>query len=431
MKSQILRNALDKVSKRSYETLDGVVEDVDTVEDVAYIRIQGTDKNIMVPYKQEGGKKPGFVKKGQAVRLVRRSGNPNLLEIDGYGRAIPSATIAYTPPLLNTVLKGCEVIPAGSGLYVSVMSGQYRINDVIYNLGTLAMDGSSEVLDGDSPAVMDDASVVMNFGSSEGTAMDNPSLLMDESDVAANIYVGPKPRNPGFINMVLTWLPNFRYDIIVVGADGVVHKVQGQEGNPPTMPEVPGQHVLLGWVLLWSTMSNTVSTEHVNQYHTSLRTPNLNLTAGLESFNTEGVAQGLLWTPYHVDEEGYEYWQHDNEFRSGPSGTKIYAGIYDQYGYVFQTTARFYFNIMFPEDTDATFSNGETSIDVTSGQFATVSVNINATAFDDYFVVEVDVTPFGLYSVISFAVNLTEKQVGDWSSYYKVPTDPRYNPEDG
>ena len=57
--------------------------------------------------------------------------------------------------------------------------------------------------------------------------------------------------------------PNARYDLIVVGTDGLIHVVKGTASTDPVMPDVPSDHIKLAHILILGGMTEILA-EHIN-----------------------------------------------------------------------------------------------------------------------------------------------------------------------
>jgi len=211
--------------RRHAETRDGIVWEIDENSKIVQCKIQGSDEYILCHYPRNWQTLPSWCKRGNAVRITHKGGMRSYFEVTGNGRSIPSPVEGPTLPnpeiLYNGILTGGLVETAEAPLScraLSVGATTYRINGVTY---TLDMDGGLSVMDDGNLGLMDSASWLMDTGG-------NLYPLIDAAPVA----------------------PLSRYDLLVVGTDGLIDIIKGVASTSPVMPNVPADHIKLASVLV-------------------------------------------------------------------------------------------------------------------------------------------------------------------------------------
>jgi hypothetical protein len=369
----MLRSAADKLIRRKRESLDGVIYSIDDDTNTVNVRIQGDrTRNIVAHYPQNWGKRPQFLRVGQAVRLLHKSGVNGYLEVAGYGRSIPQYMYSYaSATYVDTVVDGLKldtwIDPSnptvGAGMNITVDTGTFRIGGSVIALEGLDMD--------DSNVVMDNGAVLMDGDTTTVVPISKPDAPSSGTD------------------------QNFQYDLLVVGADGVIDVVEGplsiaemddsgltmdstktMSDSTPVKPAVPADHLLLGSVLLWSDMGDALSVSNLNAVYSPQR---------YASFRVE------------VDDV-------DIRRQYGETGTYITAYIIDQYDHPWSWTTRFTWTV--------TIVGGGGRVGLTPASATTTSFvhYVNDVSFTFYYysnmplatdhtdspVIQITVSPLGL-----------------------------------
>lgn len=225
---RFVKNFVDRRVRLKTETRDAIVWDLDWVNYVAKVKIQGSNEYVMAHFPRNWKETPYWLKKGNAVSIRHREGNKGYIEVIGEGRAIPTAVEGGSMPEPDSepdmVLTGLEVTatePTSLGVWVS--SGSYRINSIIYYI--FPASGEYVVMDDPAPMVM----------SSSGDEIMGGGI--------ASIEFDPAPAE-GY----------YRYDMITVGTDSQIDYTVGTpHRTDPQYPSVPTDHLLLAYVLVrWS-----------------------------------------------------------------------------------------------------------------------------------------------------------------------------------
>lgn len=209
---RIIRNTMRRETERRIETRDAILWDVLPDQRLCRVKISGTDKLIAAYYPENWEKTPFWLKPGNAVRVAHTSGVRGKIEIVGHGQLVPAeAGFPSVPSGQDAILEGCFVVQPPNAPNCGVILatvGTYRISGTEYELEAIRMS----------------AGTVLRLGM--GGALGNIA--------AAKTIAADPPEN------------NFRYDILVVGADGAVDYIQGTNfTDTPVMPSVPGGHLLL------------------------------------------------------------------------------------------------------------------------------------------------------------------------------------------
>jgi len=248
------------------ETRDGVLWDLDWDNLIARVKIQGSNEYVNVHFPRNEATVWGWMRPGNAVRVIHRGGVRGYAEIVGHGCAIPTplpGTLAHpaTSELADGVLSGCNVTAAGSGRYVDISDGTYRIDGVTYNLsgGTVGYYATSET---DPPITTDE-----NYPQAETDQTDryietsetDPPMTTSEifpfaatDDIVTTLELDPAP-SAGL----------FRYDAFVVGADGIIDYLKGTAAITPVKPTIPADHILLGDYILVIGGTTEITDSHI------------------------------------------------------------------------------------------------------------------------------------------------------------------------
>jgi hypothetical protein len=211
---------VDRATRAKTETRDAIIWDVVEEDRVCQVKIQGSTEFIYAHYPRNQTTIPKWCRIGNAVRIVHKGGNRGYVEIAGEGRAAPTGLgTPSVPTPADAVLTGLAAwATSPETMSITVDSGTYRIDGTIYN-----SDGTAS-----NYYVMDDDPITM----------DDDPVAMDTSSGAIVIEAAPAD---GY----------YRYDAIVLGANGVFDVIKGTEVTAdPVKPDVPADHVLITYVLV-------------------------------------------------------------------------------------------------------------------------------------------------------------------------------------
>lgn len=222
---KLLRNRIRQMQDARVETRDAIVWSVNTTKRLCQVKIQGSNQLIYAHFPVNWEQIPVFLKPGNAVRICHTSGQRGRIEILGHGQIVPTPipgqqATPTIPGLGDAIYTGCNLIPKTNipGMYVMIGTGTYRIAGTVYTLAAIGMSEST------------------NFAMGEGGKM---------GDIAESLAIDP-----------LATPTKYRYDSIVIGADGVCDVIKGTEfaydADPvPEPPEAPAHHIRAGFVLLY------------------------------------------------------------------------------------------------------------------------------------------------------------------------------------
>lgn len=241
---------VSKKMRPTSETRDAIIFEVDWTAYVCKCKIQGSNEYVNAYFPRNEATIPSWMKPGNAVRILHRTGVRGHTEVIGHGGAIPTpmpggAWRPETSALADGVLTGCEMTVVEGTLSVRISEGTYRISGSSYSVDLDAID--PEYMGISSLGIMTDDYVMMTMGgvgASEYTVMDDGTTeFMTESNpvemgvLSEGLYTIDAPPSEGY----------FRYDAFVVGIDGVVDYLKGTAASSnPTKPSVPSGHILLG-----------------------------------------------------------------------------------------------------------------------------------------------------------------------------------------
>ncbi len=212
---RFLRQRTQRETAKRIETRDAILWDIFPDDKYCRVKIQGSNTLIKAQYPENWQQTPTYLKPGNAVRIQHVGGNRNRVVIVGNGAAIPTPTGAAMFPVAqagpDAVLGGCKVKATDAGMYIYIETGTYRIDGTTYTLSAM------------TAAETNIATAAM------GVPIDVTHLVKALDAASSTLY---------------------RFDLLVVGADGTVDLIKGTSGASPTMPDVPADHVALGWVLI-------------------------------------------------------------------------------------------------------------------------------------------------------------------------------------
>lgn len=222
IKSQVQKQIADKVESRN-----AIVWDIDPIARLARVKIQGSSQYVTVYYPENWEQTPFWLKPGNAVAIRHTGGIRGKIEIIGHGRCIPTAVSGGNLPDIengpDAVLTGCNVIaiPNDPQMRVMVTVGTYRIVGVTYTLSEISMNIGDYF--------------VLGMGS-------NMSQITAVKVIDAAPSIGYS-----------------RYDLIVVGVDGVIDYIKGTAfTTTEIIPSTPSGHLLLGKIFLYSGMTEII-----------------------------------------------------------------------------------------------------------------------------------------------------------------------------
>ena len=224
---RFLKNTLRSAAFARNDLRDAIVWEINSAQRYARVKIQGTNELIVAYYPDAWGYTPDWLSEGRAVKIAHTCGTIGRIEIVGKGYYIPSPVSGEMLPPVATgadcVLSGCELRanPNGARMAVQVLIGSYRISGTEYILGVISM------LYGDA------------YKMGDGGAMET---------VAGVVPINAAPS-----------AGSFRYDLVCVGADGVVDYVPGTAAATPAKPALPGSHVQIGRYILVSGVATEIT----------------------------------------------------------------------------------------------------------------------------------------------------------------------------
>lgn len=217
---KLARRLVDDRTSRRQESRDAILWEIDGT--VCRVKVQGSNEMIVAHYPRNQKQNPTWLRKGNAVRVIHRSGIRGYFEVIGEGRAIPSPVAGGSFPdiggLSDGIMSGLVTRATDpASLYVTITSGSVRINDIIYAIAGEYVD----CITMNTPAPM--------------TMGTDPY----EMGIEFAYLLGSGPASG--------W---FRYDIIVVGINAVFDLIEGVAATSnPAIPATPADHVLVATIL--------------------------------------------------------------------------------------------------------------------------------------------------------------------------------------
>jgi len=297
-KRRTIRARAEKEARKRQETRDAILWEVFPATRTCSIKIQGSDQRITAYYPENWTSTPRWLKPGNAVRVLHAGGKRNRIEIVGDGGTVPTPIPGgSSSPVMgagaNAILSGLNVV-ANGGMYVTIKSGTYRINDTTYSVTLANIMGT------------------------------NPVQVMG---VAPVMLMGAGGRS---IVVPAAHATMFRMDAIVIGTDGTIDYLTGTpSATNPLAPETTAAHVLIATILVppastdikqwyinaawvapfvsqmtaiptedrldWSTGSTTIAVRILDQYG-ALITGRWNVVAAIETGGTGTVTSSAFTT---------------------------------------------------------------------------------------------------------------------------------------
>ena len=194
---KFIKNSIAKATEARVETRDAIIWDIFPASHLARVKIQGSNTLIKAYYPLNWETTPVWLKPGNAVRIAHTGGVRNRIELVGHGTFVPtpvSGGSAPSPPTADdAILTGCRVQSLQENMTVTVGTGTFRIGGGNYSL-TSSVDKTLDAAPGGG---------------------------------------------------------NYRYDLLVIGADKVVDYIKGAASPNPIVPSVPASHLECGRVLVY------------------------------------------------------------------------------------------------------------------------------------------------------------------------------------
>lgn len=259
--SRFLRNTIEDRRRYSLEQRDAIVWDVVTASRRARVKLQGSNTLIIAHYQENFESIPIWLKPGNAVKVVFNAGRRDRVEIVGSGQTVPTPIAGNTFPTASngvaTIISGFE-LSASSGMTIAVAAGTYRVDGVVS-----AFAGTTKTLDA-APGAGD-----------------------------------------------------ARYDLLVLGADGVVDIVKGTANSSPVKPSVTTGHLLIGYVLVPGGVT-AIKQEFIDKEWVPRIPTQMMVSANPEEINVFGYGSDITLQVY--DQYGVLYsssWNIDVEIVTG------------------------------------------------------------------------------------------------------------------
>jgi len=247
------------------ETRDGILWDIDWVNFLARVKIQGSNEYINCYFPRNEATIPPWMKPGNAVRIVHRTGTRGFSEIIGHGMAIPTPVPGYSShpssaALSDGIVSGCEVLSTTpASMSVIITDGTYRINEQLYTLSGGAV-GYFTTDESDPPITTSEIYPEAETDQTDRyyqTSETDPPMVTSElfplastGDIYAVHTLDPAPAGAY----------QARYDAFEVGIDGIIHYIKGTASTNPTKPALTADHVQIGkYILVYHGMTEVTN----------------------------------------------------------------------------------------------------------------------------------------------------------------------------
>lgn len=284
---------IDRSIKKSSETRDAILWDFDWNNNLARVKVQGSNEYIYAHFPQNWMKQPYWAKPGNAVRILHRQGIRGSVEIIGEGKSIPTPMegSVYPPSvsLADAILSGLDMNAAITpNMGVVITTGTYRINDIEY--GFTPDDAGYIVMDDPAPMIMGDAN------------------LMGVGEVSVAFDVSP------------TVDGEFRYDLVAIGTDETLDYITGEASITPVKPDIPLDHLKVGYYVLVQFDVTEITNYDIGR--TWISNVPTTLEYSLASIAGSGTVSG----------EKYFQWVASGEAGYPTPEVKVRVQVKDQYG---------------------------------------------------------------------------------------------------
>lgn len=298
---RFLRNSMEGKVRERTETRDAMIWEIYTDERYCIVKVAGSDALIRAWFPRNTDRIPPWLKIGMTARIAHVGGDRSRIEVTGHGLVIPAPISGgYIPP----VPIGDDAPMTGGGMTqtptpgqsVMIYTGTYRIGGVIYSF--------------DSDTSMGEGG---QWFMGEGGSMAGSYLVMPTDPITGG--VGDY---------------RFRYDIFVIGIDGEVHYIKGDEweyvsfytGGSPTIPLLPAEHIMLGQPILRYSGKDVVESQDIGRIFVMPRPVRLELTNDIQYY--------IPWNS--LDDSGSSYpRQVGNEQSETSMSYTEQVSVYDQY----------------------------------------------------------------------------------------------------
>jgi hypothetical protein len=269
------------------ESRDAIVYDIDVTNKFCLVRVAGTDILVRAWFPANFMRAPVWLKTGTAVRIAHVGGDKSRIEVVSPGLVQPTSVMSPMMGGVDAIMVGMDPTATGTSWQVKITAGTYRINGVLFTF---------------APG---------------GPGMDNENWHMgDGGDMSGTYWWGVvdpiSPHDEGEL-----W---YRYDAFMIGTDGVVDYVKGEEWQwtglygseeGPTKPAVPVDHVLIRDYILVSSYTTSIDQANIGEvfigpypnslsveygYATPFYEPNVDGEGNsLYARNVPGNGIGVVW----------------------------------------------------------------------------------------------------------------------------------------
>ena len=269
------------------ETRDALVYDINEAQRWCRVRVAGTDILVRAWFPANFMRAPDWLKINCAVRITHVGGSKSRIEVVSPGLVQPTAMMSPISGGADTIVLGMNLSAPieGDGWTITIGTGSYRINGV----GYLFVAG--------------------------GPPMDNGGWHMGEGgDMAGDYWMGTvdpiSAHDAGEL-----W---FRYDAFIIGTDGQIHYLKGDEweftghdigggeSTGPEYPDIPLNHVLIREYILVYSGTTSITTANIGKVY-------------------EAPYPDTLSTDYQYSEPFYEA-NEDEYARERPGIGVVYGG---------------------------------------------------------------------------------------------------------
>jgi len=310
---------IQKKLKPKSETSDGIIFEVDWSQYVCKCRIQGSDEYIDAHFPRNEATIPSWMKPGNAVRLLHRTGIRGHIEVIGHGGAIPtpqpgSPSHPTTSSIADGVISGLEITAAG-GMTVAISAGTYKIDGAEYEI-TGGETGYAVMSESDPPMTMNEIWPPAVLGDPKGAnfilmSESNPPMTMSELWPQGTMGIGESV----FILDPAPAVGWFRYDAFQVGTDKVIDYLKGTEAQSnPAKPTISANHVQIGEYILVVGGYTEITDGYIGKEWTAPYASELTLS-GIDDF----------------------YWDSGNDYPE----TNLTVAMKNQYGYSYSDPRTF------------------------------------------------------------------------------------------
>jgi hypothetical protein len=178
-------------AEATVETRDAIVWEVLPAQRICRVKVQSSDEKICCWYPENWQQTPTWLKPGNAVIIRHTGGQRGRLEVIGHGQLVPTPVAGGAAPAPavaeDCILTGCQLaeIAADPQMAVFVWTGTFRITGTVYTLGPIAMSDTT-LLDMGMEAPIEVTAEVVGIDAAPAAGQFRYDLVVVGADLAVD-----------------------------------------------------------------------------------------------------------------------------------------------------------------------------------------------------------------------------------------------------